>query len=524
MPSTPTTKSQVQAYRFVLRRMESALARKDPVMLHEPMRTHQRSLAAGAVLAICAVLGFLVVGLISPTGKVPGAGGIVIGRDSGAIYVVAGDPPHLIPVPNIASAKLLLMSQGMTPAEPTAVAESALQSLPKGPLTGIPGAPEMLPTGEDQKASPYWGVCDRLSFDPGLPREDAERQAMVETAVLVGVEDLGQALPKERALLVESVDKETYLVYRNDQRSERPVVRARIDLENSAVTAALGLDSIVPRRISTGLLNAIPEGDPLDPPRIANRDEAPDFEVPTSRVRVGRVLRVERAEGYEFYVVLRSGKQLIPTAVAELIRYDVEGTGNTDFVDLRPNEVSEIPDAKPEDRIELEDYPSAVPKLVGVRDNPVTCLSWNTKDNRIFTNVTFGDRLPLPEGMQPVKLAGYQTENMENLDLFFMPPGRGAVVQGVTTQVDLMAGPLYLVSDRGVKYGIPDSQVAKGLGLGEHYQAAPQNILNLLPNGSPLDPKLATKIYDTLPVDPDAPKAELPETPDEGQSGSDSDN
>ncbi len=30
MPSTPTTKSQVQAYRFVLRRMQSALVRKDP--------------------------------------------------------------------------------------------------------------------------------------------------------------------------------------------------------------------------------------------------------------------------------------------------------------------------------------------------------------------------------------------------------------------------------------------------------------------------------------------------------------
>ena len=36
MAATPTTKSQVQAYRFVLRRMEHALVRKDAVMLHDP--------------------------------------------------------------------------------------------------------------------------------------------------------------------------------------------------------------------------------------------------------------------------------------------------------------------------------------------------------------------------------------------------------------------------------------------------------------------------------------------------------
>ena len=47
MPSTPTTKSQVQAYRFVLRRMQSALVRKDAVMLHEPMRMHTRATIAG---------------------------------------------------------------------------------------------------------------------------------------------------------------------------------------------------------------------------------------------------------------------------------------------------------------------------------------------------------------------------------------------------------------------------------------------------------------------------------------------
>ncbi|MFD1052463.1 type VII secretion protein EccB, partial [Kibdelosporangium lantanae] len=52
MPSTPTTKSQVQAYRFVLRRMQSALVRKDAVMLHDPMRTHSRATIVGVCLGV----------------------------------------------------------------------------------------------------------------------------------------------------------------------------------------------------------------------------------------------------------------------------------------------------------------------------------------------------------------------------------------------------------------------------------------------------------------------------------------
>ena len=52
MASTPTTKSQVQAYQFVLRRMQSALVRRDAVMLHDPMRNHSRATAVGVVLGV----------------------------------------------------------------------------------------------------------------------------------------------------------------------------------------------------------------------------------------------------------------------------------------------------------------------------------------------------------------------------------------------------------------------------------------------------------------------------------------
>ncbi|MGH3669292.1 MAG: type VII secretion protein EccB [Pseudonocardiaceae bacterium] len=69
MSTDPATTSQVQAYRFTLRRMESALVRKDAVMLHEPMRHHRRAMLIGVILALLGLAAFFVIGKLSPTGK-----------------------------------------------------------------------------------------------------------------------------------------------------------------------------------------------------------------------------------------------------------------------------------------------------------------------------------------------------------------------------------------------------------------------------------------------------------------------
>src|SRR3954469_11532052 len=100
MPSTPTTKSQVQAYQFVLRRMQSALVRRDSVMLHDPMRTHSRATIVGFVLSAVGAIGFIVFGLIK-TAPTPPAAGIVIGQQSGTVYVKTENPPMLVPTFNL---------------------------------------------------------------------------------------------------------------------------------------------------------------------------------------------------------------------------------------------------------------------------------------------------------------------------------------------------------------------------------------------------------------------------------------
>ncbi|SHE42757.1 type VII secretion protein EccB [Streptoalloteichus hindustanus] len=526
MPSTPTTKSQVQAYRFVLRRMESALTRKDAVMLHEPMRTHQRALAAGALLAVVGVLGFLIFGVLKPKGSLPKEGGIVISKQTGAVYVVAGNPQQLIPTPNIASAKLLLMAraqkggQGGGPAgagpgpgggDPIVVDETALQNTPKGPLTGMPGAPEMLPTHADQQAVPVWSVCDELRTDPTAPQE---KKPDVETTALIGVEQTIDPLGDNRVVLVRASNGQHYLLYTN-KKDRRTVVRGLIDVANQQVMSALRLTNVEPRPISTALLNTIPEVGRVEAPAIPGQNGEPNFSI--RGAKVGNVVRAYRTgQAEEYFVVLRDGVQQVPQAVAELIRYSDPKTGAVKPIDVPPADVAKTaPDAQ---KLKIDDLPVVTPeKALGVAEAPVTCLRWSGKDGKPETSVTVGRRVPLPDKMRPVKLAQYKLDNLENIDLAFMPPGKGAVVRSVNTQMDVASGPISVVSDRGVRYGVPSEEIAKGLGLGEKYAPAPQSILQLLPNGPALDPAMADRIYDSLPVDQSAPKAELP--PGEQQGG-----
>jgi hypothetical protein len=87
MSTDPTTKSQVQAYRFVLRRMESALVRKDAVMLHEPMRHHLRATAVGLILGLLGLAAFFVVGKFRPVNAAITTE-VIIGNPAETVYVV----------------------------------------------------------------------------------------------------------------------------------------------------------------------------------------------------------------------------------------------------------------------------------------------------------------------------------------------------------------------------------------------------------------------------------------------------
>jgi type VII secretion protein EccB len=160
MASTPTTKWQVGGYRFLVRRMEHALIRRDVRMLHDPMKSQSRALLVGVVIACIGLAGCAALALFRPQDKI-GDASIVVGKDSAAMFVKVDDVFH--PVLNLASARLIVGK----PDNPLTVKESELSSRPRGALVGIPGAPSALPYDGDGSAE-TWTVCDTVDPIAGV--------------------------------------------------------------------------------------------------------------------------------------------------------------------------------------------------------------------------------------------------------------------------------------------------------------------------------------------------------------------
>jgi type VII secretion protein EccB len=412
------------------------------------MRAPAQSLTAGLVLAIVLLAGCLVLALLRPQ---PGAetAPIVMERQSGALYVRLGETLH--PVLNLASARLIVK----TDADPQSVAASAFGRSKMGPLLGIPGAPQFLgkPLGEDESE---WTVCDSRDG----------------TTVIVGGEPQSDVLKPDQTLLVTpSSGGSTYLLF--DGR------RAAVNPEEAAVARALRLDGQTPLPVSPVLLNLIPESPPITSPRIPDvgrrgPDSLPGFPV-------GSVLRVARAGGDEFYVVLREGVQRIGQVAADLVRF-ADSQGNRSAIPVAPDVIRTT---KSVTRLPVSDYPDRV-QAPSVADGTAVCVRWRrVTSGSVAVSYSVGG-LPIPAGQAPVRLV--QADGKRPVvDAVYLPPGRIAYVRATSLSgTNIRAGTRYLISDTGVRFAIHDDDAAHDLGLPGAMVAAPWPVLVTLPAGPEL--------------------------------------
>ncbi|OKA05851.1 type VII secretion protein EccB [Amycolatopsis regifaucium] len=524
MPSTPTTKSQVQAYQFVLRRMQSALVRRDAVMLHDPMRTHTRATIVGVVLAALGVLVFVIWGLLSPKPSVPDAGNIVIGEQSGTVYVVAGNPKKLIPTFNLASARLLIIAQSKQGAQqagnkpsgpvqasevknPTVVSDEQLKNIPRGQLMGIPNGPQLMPT-EGQRVAPEWGVCDEVMYDPTVPRPDLTK---TETTVYAGVKQLGnRELGQNEALLAKGANGRTYLIYRlaaNPNLPNANAVKAEIKPDASAVLSALKLPD-QPRGISQGLLDAIPEVPELKLPDVEGKGGTPNFDI--DGLKIGDVFSTEQAGGkLDFYLITREGIQAISPAVADIVQTG-KNDGSTSVMSVALGKIRNVArvTAGQQGFVDLDAYPQTVPTVLNAtQGSRVSCLSWSivgegaNRDGH--TAVFVDDKLPKgrnADGSAPGVKIGTPGPVGAPINSFYMEPGFAAVVQSATGRETFDKGPIQLISDRGIRYGVPDAVTADSIGLNKRVPA-PEAIVRILPVGASLNTQDVLRTFDTVPID-----------------------
>ncbi len=447
---------QLSGYRFLLRRIECALLGRDIGAVNEPLRAQTASLTVGCVLAAVALAGCAVLALLRPQAELDRAR-IVMGQETGALYVRVGDTWH--PVLNLASARLV----AEMPANPQKVPESRLGHTKRGPLLGIPGAPQLLgqPLSADESA---WTICDS--------------GGTAATTVVVGpVEESPiRRVPSDHAVLVAPASGSPAYLLHNGQR-------AVVDLADAAVVRALRLEGSPPRFVSQSLLNAVPEASPISTPRIRGTGgEAaglPGFPV-------GSVLRVTRGDGDEYYVALTSGVQRIGQVAADLLRFS-DSRGTTNAITVAPDAIRA---AGIVNTLPLDGFPDRAPTLLEA--DSTLCATWKpTPSGDGGIAFLAGNGLPVQAGHLPVTLAQADGSGPA-LDAVYVPPARSAYVRG-----NGRAGTRYLVSDTGVRFAVPDDGAARDLGLSAPIPA-PWPVLAALPAGPELSRQNASVARDAV--------------------------
>jgi type VII secretion protein EccB len=459
MARQPTTRLQVSGYRFLVRRVEHALLHGDMRMLHDPMRAQSFSLIAGCVLAIVGVAACAILAFLRPNAGL-GDAVIVMSRDSGALYARIDDTLH--PVLNLASARLATGSA----TRPQVVSPADIDKAKRGPLLGIPGAPAVIANPLSQEES-AWTVCDAATTTVIAGRMDEFGGRDNQPNVLVTPRAEGAA--------------STYLLYDG--------WRAQVDLRNPGVVWALRLDGIQPRPVSRALLDAIPEAPPIAPPRIPGVGQPGAI----AGMRVGTVVRVTRVDADDYFVVLADGVARIGEVAANLIR-TVDSQGNREIASVSPDTISDVPVAE----FSALMFPDRAGTTSGAGGDGVLCAQW--RPDRSKTILWQGDSLPADAS--PIDLA-QADGNGPAVDSVAVPSGRSAYVRAaaLTGGVD-DDGPLYLVTEGGVLFGLHDENAAKILGVQGDPVRAPWPVLTWLPRGPELSRESALVARDSVALPP----------------------
>src|SRR5271166_3959264 len=214
-----TTKVQVSGWRFLLRRVEHAIVRRDTRMFDDPLQFYSRSVGLGIVIAVLILVGALLLAYFKPQGKLGGTS-LLTDRSTNQLYVILSGQLH--PVYNLTSARLALGN----PASPATVKSSELSKLPLGQTIGIPGAPYATPVAGGTTS--IWTLCDTAT------RAETTSPA-VQTSVLAMPLTIDPSIDPVRSneALLASYEGRQWIVTNKGRHS--------IDLGDRALTSAMGI-------------------------------------------------------------------------------------------------------------------------------------------------------------------------------------------------------------------------------------------------------------------------------------------
>ncbi|WCN82040.1 type VII secretion protein EccB [Micromonospora sp. LH3U1] len=464
-----TRRDQVQAYRFVTRRIVSALLSGDPETTNLPMRRLGMAVF-GSVVAAAVVLGG-----VGAYGQLTGNAAplqdqtLVIERETGATYVFMNGQLH--PTLNYTSARLIL---NKSDAVPRTMSQASLRDRPRGVTLGIVGAPDALPDRKSLTGLP-WSVCDVP--DPVDTKRSSTR--VVIDRALPGGTPLGDG-----AALV-AVDDQQYVLTNN--------TRLQV-LGGPRTSTALNLPDAAKLWVGQQLINAVPAGPPLRKPSLPGEGQSSSRDVAGRSSTIGQVFR---AAG-RHYVLAREGLVSISEITALLM---VSDGGR--ITDITPNQAA---DSYVEQRVEEEGLPPTMPTFhQTVSGQTVLCATYRagSAGGPPTTTLEVFDRAPAEltasdPGLVPVRQT--RRDAVRTAEAVLLPGGKGVIVQaspGAGTSGSGAAGStIYLITPQGIRYPLGSAATLGVLGYdGITPLAVPGSLLSLIPTGPTLNYEDALAVF-----------------------------
>ncbi|MET9803682.1 type VII secretion protein EccB [Streptomyces sp. NPDC006368] len=442
-------RDELNAYTFAKKRTVAAFLQPSPTGTEEgaprPLRAVVPSLIAGAL--VLAVFGAW--GMFSPKAPkgwdTPGAK-VIVGKQSTTRYVVLStgkgkDKKVLLhPVLNLASARLLLNPQQFAVIQ---VSDDILDAgkPPRGPILGIPYAPDRLPSDKEAAKPKRWAVCEQPGGGKG---------ASVQKATFVLAErDFGRTDGKERL-------KDGQVLYVKGQKGARYLIDAsgtKYLVGGTPTDSALLTTTLVglnkePQPVTDDWLATLHDGSPIVFPEIDGTvGETAGIEGALSATenRVGMVLRAQTGSGPQHFVVLPGKVQPVSDFTAWLL------INSPDTKDLNMNGEPATVDAASftyDSRTFGAQYrwPTRRAEQVNstggddARDTVCSVLRRVDDKGRATLSTWAGGKYPAD-----ITAGGTST---------YVTPGSGLLytqVQGKQTKPD---GSLFLVTDTGLRYAV----------------------------------------------------------------------
>lgn len=466
-----TTKVQVSGWRFLLRRVEHAIVRRDTRMFDDPLQFYSRSVSLGIVIAVLVLAGAALLAYFKPQGKLGGTN-LLTDRSTNQLYVILSGQLH--PVYNLTSARLLLGN----PATPATVKSSELHKLPMGQTVGIPGAPYATPVSGD--SSSIWTLCDTVA------RAQTASPAVETTVVAMPltIDPAIDAIRPNEALLAAYQGREWIITTKG---------RHAIDLTDRALTSAMGVPvTAKPTPVSAGMFNALPDLGSWQLPPIPD-DGAPNSLGLPENLVIGSVFQIRTDKGPHYYLTLPDGIAQVNATTAAALRA-TESHGLVEPPAVVPSLVVQIPE-----RVYDSPLPDETIKILSRSDEPTLCWTWERRagDQSPQTTVLAGRHLPLPPSAMSMGI-----KQIHGTATIYLDGGRFIALQSPDPRY---SESMYYVDQQGVRYGIPQAEAAKALGLSAP-KPAPWEIVRLLVDGPVLSKAAALLEHDTLPADPNPRK------------------